>query len=131
MNRTLLNIVFAIGTLAVFIACGILFNSWKDKQLIKETTLRVESEMRFKQKVIEAIALTKQKDSLANEIKAKQVWIDYLENNPTVIIQKNDAAHININAMDAYNSIILFTNNTAKYSDQRARYSLHRFDKHN
>lgn len=125
MNQNLKTILISLGILIVFIASGILFNSYKDRQLVKETTLRVESEMRFKQLVVDSKKWTAEKDSLKSTINDKQILIDYLENNPQIIIQKNDAQHINISSLNAYNSIMLFTNNISKYESNRNRYNFH------
>ena len=120
--------MIGLGILAIIIVAGFLFNGYKDRQMLKEKTLRVESEMRFKQLIIERVALDKQKDSISSLIAQKQVLIDYLENNPQVIIQNNDKIKMDISKLDALNSIKLFTDNTSKYSTNKERYSLHRFN---
>jgi hypothetical protein len=89
----------------------------------------VEAETRLQEKVNEAKILTQQIDSLKGMISKKQAVIDYLENNPTIIIKQNDKAHLNIDRLNAYNSIVLFSDNIARYENNRGRYSLHRFNK--
>lgn len=131
MSNWLRNILIALGILALMIITGFVVNYFKERQLIKENTLRIESEMRFKQKVIEAEELTKQLDTAKTIISQKQTLIDYLENNPQIIIRNNEQAHISIDKLNAYNSIVRFTDNVAKYENNRQRYSLYRFDKHN
>jgi len=125
------NTLIALGILVVIIAAFFSFNAYKDYRDKKENTLRVESEMRFKQLIKEKVVLDKQKDSISSVVKQKQDLIDYLENNPHVIIQNNDKIKMDINRLDALNSIKLFTDNLSKLDSQRTRYSLHRFDKHN
>jgi hypothetical protein len=131
MSKSLKNILIGLGILAVVIIAWIGFNSYKSYRDAKETTLRVESEMRFKQLVKEQVIRDKRIDSIASVIAQKQFLIDYLENNPQVIIQNNDKIKIDIQRLDALNSIKLFTDNLSKLDSQRTRYSLHRFDKHN
>lgn len=132
MNKTLKTILIALLVLVLLIATGIGVNSWKEYKLVKENTLRVESEMRFKQQVIEGKKLEKQLDTLNITIGQKQAVIDNLENNPTIIIKNNERSHIDIDRLNAYNSIVRFTDNAIKYQGYRAgRYNLHRFDKHN
>ena len=130
--KTIKNILIALGVLVVFIASGILFNAYKDRQLVKETILRTESEMRFKQLIKEVAIKEKQKDSIASLVREKQALIDYLENNPQIIIQNNEKSHFDIQRLSAYNSIVLFTRNTAKYDSlKNGRYDIGRFSKHN
>ena len=129
MNNTIRNILIGLGILAVVIVAGFLFNGYKDRQMLKEKTLRVESEMRFKQLIIERVALDKQKDSISSLIAQKQVLIDYLENNPQTIIQQNNDSHLSIDRLNAINTALLWTNNITEYENSRERYSLSRFGK--
>ena len=119
------------GCLALLIAGYIGFKSYQSYRDVKENTLRVESEMRFKQLVKEQLIKDKQIDSIASVVSQKQSLIDYMVKNPQVIIQNNDKIKIDIQRLDALNSIKLFTDNLSKLDSQRIRYSLHRFDKHN
>ncbi len=128
MNKTIRIILYTLGVLALMIITGIGVNSWKENQLKKETTLRVESEMRFKQLAKENAVLTIQYKAKNDTIAQKQAVIDFLEDNPLLIIQKNDASHISIDRLDALNSIKRFVDNTDNYRKNKERYSLHRFD---
>lgn len=120
-----------LGILAVVIVAGFLFNAYKDHQIEKQTTLRVESEMKFKQLQKESVGIITERDSLKDVVGKKQAVIDYLENNPQVIIQNNDKIKMDINRLDAFNSIKLFADNVSRYDSlQNGRYNLHRFDKH-
>lgn len=124
------KILIALGILAIVIVAGFLFNGYKSYRDKKETTLRVESEMRFKQLIKEKVILGKEKDSISSLVAQKQSLIDYLENNPQVIIQNNDKIKMDIDRLDALNSIKLFTDNLSKYDSlKNGRYNLHRFDK--
>ncbi len=126
------KVLIGLGILAVIIIAWILFNSYKSWRDVKENTLRVESEMRFKQLVKEQLIKDKQIDSIASVISQKQSLIDYLENNPQVIIQANEKEHLSINKLNAYNSILLFTNNATRYDSLKGgRYLISRFSKHN
>jgi uncharacterized HAD superfamily protein len=125
------NILIGLGILVVVITAGILFNSYKQRRDANETILRTESEMRFKQLVKEMVDRDQKIDSIASVIAQKQAVIDYLEKNPQVIIQNNDSKHFDIDKLNAYNSIVLFTNGATNYEASRERYSLHRFSKHN
>lgn len=125
------NVLIFLGILVVFIASGILFNSWKDKQLIKKSVYIAESDMRFVALAKQNASLTIQLKEKMQEIALKQATIDDLENNPTIIIQSNDKIHLDLDRLNAYNSIVLFTNNASKYKDNRNRYNLHRFIKDN
>ncbi len=125
------KILIGIGILAVVIGGWIGFNSYKSYRDVKENTLRVESEMRFKQLVKEQVERDKVIDSIASVIAQKQTLIDYLENNPQIIIQNNDKSHLDIDRLNAYNSYLRFTNNATSYENNRERYSLHRFSKPN
>ena len=128
---TMKNTLIALGILAVVIAAFFSFNAYKSYRDKKETTLRVESEMRFKQLIKEKVILGKEKDSISSLVAQKQSLIDYLENNPQVIIQNNDKSHLDIDKLNAYNSILRFSNNATEYENNRKRYSLHRFSKPN
>lgn len=120
-----------LGILAVVIVAGFLFNGYKDRQIEKQTTLRVESDMRFKQLQKESVGIITERDSLKDVVGKKQAVIDYLENNPQVIIQNNDKIKMDISRLDALNSIKLFADNVSRYDSlQNGRYNLHRFDKH-
>ena len=126
------NILIGVGGVAILITAFILFNSYKDNQIIKQTILRTESEMRFKQLVKENAIHQHQKDSIASVVAQKQALIDFLENNPQIIIQNNEKNHFDIQRLNAYNSIMLFTRNTAKYDSLKSgRYNIGRFSKHN
>ena len=124
------KILIGFGILAVVIGGWIGFNSYKSYRDAKETTLRVESEMRFKQLVKEQVERDKVIDSIASVIAQKQALIDYLENNPQVIIKNNDKIKIDIQRLDALNSIKLFTDNISYLTDSAKRHSMHRFIKH-
>lgn len=123
------KILLTLGILVVFIASGILFNSWKDRQLVKKAVFIAESDLRFTQLVKTNVILQTQLKEKMQEIAQKQATIDDLENNPTIIIQSNDKIHLDLDRLNAYNSIVLFTNNAPKYDNKRERYSLHRFIK--
>lgn len=129
LNTQFRDILIGIGILGLIILTGISVNYYKNQQILKENTKRVESEMRFKQLEKEAVNLKSQKDSIMEEIAKKQAVIDYLENNPTLIIQNNDKIHLDIDKLNAYNTAVLWTNNIADYESNRERYSLHRFGK--
>ncbi len=129
MNNTFKNILIGLGILVLVIGTGLGVNAWKENRIQKETTLRVESEMRFKQKEIEAKKLVIERDSIQTVIDKKQTLIDYLQNNPQVIIQKTDATHISIDKLNAINTALLWTNNITEYDNSRERYSLLRFGK--
>jgi hypothetical protein len=127
---TMKNTLIALGILAVIIAAFFSFNAYKSYRDLRENTLRVESEMRFKQLIKERVVLGKEKDSISSLIGQKQALIDFLENNPQVIIQNNDKIKMDINRLDAFNSIKLFADNVSKYDSlKNGRYNLHRFDK--
>ena len=132
MSKSLRNILIALGIIVLVVATAIIVNTLAERKLLRETTLRVESQMRFKQKVIEGLVLEKRLDTLTTVISQKQVLIDYLENNPQIIIQNNEKAHLDINKLNAFNSIVRFTDNVSRYEGLRkGRYDLHRFDKRN
>ena len=132
MSKSLRNILIALGILVLVVATAIIVNTLAERKLLRETTLRVESQMRFKQKVIEGLVLEKRLDTLTTVISQKQVLIDYLENNPQIIIQNNEKAHLDINKLSALNNIVRFTDNVSRYENLRkGRYDLHRFDKRN
>jgi len=124
------KILIGLGILAVVIVAGIGFNSYKSWRDVKENTLRVESDMRFKQLFKEMENRDKRIDSISSIVEQKQSLIDYLENNPQIIIQNNDKSHLDIDRLNAYNSYLRFTNNATSYENNRERYSLHRFIKH-
>lgn len=131
MGSKFKNILLFLGILVVFIASGILFNSWKDRQLRKKAVFIAESDLRFIQLAKKNVTLESQLKEKVQEIKENQATIEDLENNPTIIIQSNDKIHLDLDRLNAYNSIVLFTNNAPKYNNQRSRYSLHRFVKNN
>jgi len=121
------KILIGLGVLVVVIGLWAGFNSYKSWRDLKENTLRVESEMRFKQLVKEKVILGKQNDSIASLVAQKQALIEYLENSPQTIIQQNNDAHISIDKLNAINTALLWTNNVTDYENNRERYSLSRF----
>ena len=131
MNKFLRNILIALGILALMIITGIVVNAVKERNLVKQTTLRVEAETKIIQQAEEAKKIKSKLDSTINLVSQKQTLIDYLENNPQVIIKNNENAHLSIDKLNAYNSILRFSDNVAKYEGNRSRYGLQRFDKHN
>ena len=129
MSKQLRNSLIALSILIVAIATWIIVSAYKERQILRENTLRVESEMRFMQLVKEQMVLVATKDSIESVIAQKQSLIEYLENNPQTIIQQNNDSHISIDKLNAINTALLWTNNITEYENSRERYSLSRFGK--
>ena len=129
MSKPLRNSLIALAILVAVIITWLIVSSIKNNLLVKETILRTESEMRFKQLVKEQAILVATKDSIESVIAQKQTLIDYLENNPQTIIQQNNDTHLSIDKLNAINTALLWTNNLTEYENSRERYSLLRFGK--
>lgn len=123
MNRLAKELIVIVIIVIALIAGKILFDTFRDNRLEKQTILRTESEMRFKQLAKELFVLKVQKDSLVIVNVALDSIIEVQKSNPSKIIIKYETIHVSVDNLDAVNSVVLFTNNITKYSNNRQRYS--------
>lgn len=127
MNKALRNILITLGVIALMIIAGICVNTWKDNQLVKETTRRVIAEEKIKQLAQDHLQNKKIIDSMLTDRAALVAVIEYQKNNPQLIIQKYEAIHRNIDLLSPDDGYKLFTANITAYNANRKRYSLQRF----
>lgn len=123
MNRLVKEVLIVICIVVALIIGKILFSVYQDNRLVKQTILRTESDMRFKQLAKELVILKAEKDSLVVVNVALDSIIEVQKNHPSKIIIKYETIHVSVDNLDAINSIVLFTNNLTKYSNNRQRYS--------
>lgn len=90
-----------------------------------------ESDFRFTQLAKENKLMTIHLSELLQEIKSDKQKIESLEKYPSIIIQANDKIHIDIQHLDALNSILLFTKGASGYESDKSRYNLQRFTGNN
>jgi len=127
MNRPVKNILIGVGVFVVIIATYMITNSIADNRLIEKTkkVTKLQDSIEF---LNTDIAI--QKTGILSEKRitdSLSIIIEFQKNNPTVIIRENDRIKIDINRLDALNSIKLFSDNIKKYETNKERYSLHRF----
>jgi hypothetical protein len=127
MNKTIRNILISLGILVVVITTGILVYAYKERQLVKETTMRIIAENKIKQLATIHIINKKTIDSMMVDRASLVAIIDYQKNNPQIIIEKYETVHHNIDLLSRNDNYRLFTGNIAKYNSNRKRYSLQRF----
>lgn len=130
MNQKI-KILIVIGSLIVLVTGAMLFNSYKDRQIVRETTKLVHAQDRIKLLQSEVAELQVDKDSIKKNIDSLNIILEYQKNNPSIIIKENAKIHIDLDKLDALNSIKLFSENCDEYNRNRERYSLSRFAKPN
>lgn len=125
LNRLLIVVIVII----ILLIITSYIRSYKESELVRQTTIRVESEMRFKQLAVDIVVLKNKADSLKNKNTELENIIIYQKNNPALIIKKYETISVNIDNLDAIQSIQLFSNNITKFNNNRERYELYRFNK--
>jgi hypothetical protein len=120
--------LIGFATIVLVVLTYMITGAIKDGQISRMAAERAAAEQRiiisaqkYKEKQV-------QLDSVINLADHKQQLIDYMENNPQIIIQNNEKAHLNIDRLNAYNSIVRFTTGASAYENNRKRYDLHRFN---
>ena len=120
-------ILLVIAVIASVVITAMVVSSIKGHAIAKISAERTKAETLISVLAKEKVTLSIANDSIVAEIKQKTAFIEYLEHNKTIIIQNNDKIHIDLDNLNAVNSIVKFTDNASNYESQRSRYGLHRF----
>ncbi len=119
-------VVCILIVIAVIVGC-VLWNGYKDKQLIQETTKRVAAEERIKQDAKEYSSRAKVIDSLQIWSIKQEAIIEYQKKNPSIIIEKYEKEHATLDTISNSKSFELFSINIESYKANKDRYRLLRF----
>lgn len=129
-NKLIIAGVLLALIIVVFITVSYVKSNIAD-DFEKEITKRVESEMRFKQSVIDYAKLRKERDVLQVDRDKYLTIIQKQKNSAPIIIQKYDDKANVILQLPPSEAYSLFTNNITKLDSNWSRYSLQRFKKGN
>lgn len=127
MGKNLKIGLIILGVIVVLIVTGVGVNSYIDNRLIKETAQRVKIEEMLEQKAKEFDIVQLEKAALKEDKIKLQAVVDYQSKNPTIIIQKYEKEHSNIDNLSNSKQFELFSINLYEYNSNKERYSLLRF----
>lgn len=118
-----------IGLVLIITGANMLYNSYKDKNLIKDTEALTEAKVNIKNLQEDRRIRGLENDSIKHHSDSLELVIEIQKNSPTIIYKNNEKSHSVIDNLDAYNAIKLFTTNIAYYKSNRSRFNGSRFVK--